>query len=36
MWEVDNAKLTRLLVQARVISLEEAPQFIVFCVSEGF
>lgn len=25
MWEVDNANLTRLLVQARVISLEETP-----------
>jgi hypothetical protein len=36
MWEVDNANLTILLVRARVISLEEVLQFIVFCVSEGF
>ena len=36
MWDADRANLTRLLVRARVTSLEEIPQFIVFSVAEGF
>jgi hypothetical protein len=36
MWDADRANLTRLLVRARVTSLEEIPQFIVFGVAEDF
>jgi hypothetical protein len=36
MWEADHSNITRLLLRARVTSLEEVPRFIVFCVSEGF
>jgi hypothetical protein len=36
MWDPDLANATRLLVRARVTSLQEVPQFIVFSVAEGF
>jgi hypothetical protein len=36
MWEPDPKNMTRLLVRARVVSLQEVPQFIVFLMAEGF
>ncbi|KAL5650367.1 hypothetical protein ACJX0J_041176, partial [Zea mays] len=36
MWDPDPNNATRLLVRARVTSLQEVPQFIVFSVAEGF
>jgi hypothetical protein len=36
MWDPDDSDATRLLVRARVTSLQEVPQFIVFSVAEGF
>jgi hypothetical protein len=36
MWDPDISNATRLLVRARVTSLQEVPQFIVFSVAEGF
>ena len=36
MWDPDPNNATRLLVRARVTSLQEVPQFIVFLVAEGF
>jgi hypothetical protein len=36
MWDPDPSNVTRLLVRARVTSLQEVPQFIVFSVAEGF
>jgi hypothetical protein len=36
MWDVDRSKYMRLLLHARVTSLEEIPQFIVFIVAKGF
>jgi hypothetical protein len=36
MWDPDPTNVTKLLVRARVTSLQEVPQFIVFSVAEGF
>jgi hypothetical protein len=36
MWDPDRSNVARLLVRARVTSLKEVPQFIVFSVVEGF
>jgi hypothetical protein len=36
MWDPDPNNATRLLVRARVTSLQEVPQFIVFSVADGF
>ncbi|AQK59250.1 hypothetical protein ZEAMMB73_Zm00001d053314 [Zea mays] len=36
MWDPDPNNATRLLVRARVTSLQEVPQFIAFSVAEGF
>lgn len=36
MWELDHANLTRLLIRARVTSIEKVPQFIVFNDSKDF
>jgi hypothetical protein len=36
MWDPDISNATRLLVKARVTSLQEVPHFIVFSVAEGF
>jgi hypothetical protein len=36
MWDPDPSNVTRLLVRARVTSLQEVPQFTVFSVTEGF
>jgi hypothetical protein len=36
MWDPDMSNATRLLVRARVTSLQEVAQFIVFFVAEGF
>jgi hypothetical protein len=36
MWDPDPSNVTRFLVRARVTSLQEVPQFIIFSVAEGF
>jgi hypothetical protein len=36
MWDPDPTNVTRLLVWARVTSLQEVPHFIIFSVAEGF
>jgi hypothetical protein len=36
MWDPDPSNVTRLLVRARVTSLQEVPQFIAFSDVEGF
>jgi hypothetical protein len=36
MWEADHSNIARLLLRARVTTLEEVPQFVVFSVTEGF
>jgi hypothetical protein len=36
MWDPDPNNATRLLVRARVASLQEVPQFIVLSMAEGF
>jgi hypothetical protein len=36
MWDPDHSSITRLIVRARVTSLQEVSHFIVFSVEEGF
>jgi hypothetical protein len=35
-WEEDKRHLNRIILKARVTSLEDVPQFIVFSESKGF
>jgi hypothetical protein len=36
IWDVERSNRTTLLIKARVTSLEEVPQFIVFSIAEDF
>jgi hypothetical protein len=36
LWDSNHLNITRLMVRARVTSLEEVPHFIVFSAAKGF
>lgn len=36
MWDLGRSNIARLMVRARVTSIEEVSHFIVFSVAEGF
>jgi hypothetical protein len=36
MWDSGRSNIARLMVRARVTSIEEVSHFIVFSVAEGF